>query len=588
MGNYHFGAIGNKERKESVNFIQSVSDFPLTVFLGRKSPSWGLNRWASCGLRFVPPDDESFSLRGDNKRLVYKGRRRSHRFTILGNNAFEYDVILEREPASNIISLTMEGAENFDFFRQPDFLKEPLLAGSYAVYKKETLLGEGTGKLCHIHRPEIIDARGRRCWGELAVVDNELRITVPERFLSEAVYPVIVDPTIGTTTVGSQTHYDNVDNESYDQLFIEAALAVNRFLLPETLSGTATAYVYVYESDYEGRCKPVLYSDQSGIPLARRSTAEGSFDIAVGGGKSAGWRSTTFKTNTGIANNTYVWFGLFCDWFAPRFDFGAKCYKDFWDHLGNDIPATFPLYDAGNYYNFKLSMYFTYSSAQNYVRTLTQGVTLIDNRKLIGAYTRSAIENVKGTIALSRFAMFPRQCLMTVYNSMTIKGLPTLIRSCLEQVRASMGIFENRGLARLVPETVQADSTAYRSQGFYRKAQEGVRGNDTLYFPVAFLRSLPETAGISEITGHWGAYIRGLRFEAGSLAETSHGGAYYRTQTETVQAHGAVFRGLLIFVRLLTTSLVRDFLLRRFLKSNEKLVLKSGICREITLDSTIH
>jgi hypothetical protein len=87
---------------------------------------------------------------------VYKGWRRSHRFTILGNDAFEYDVILEREPESNVVSLTMEGAENFDFFRQPDFLKEPLLAGSYAVYKKETLIGEGTGKLCHIHRPEII------------------------------------------------------------------------------------------------------------------------------------------------------------------------------------------------------------------------------------------------------------------------------------------------------------------------------------------------------------------------------------------------------------------------------------------------
>jgi hypothetical protein len=98
----------------------------------------------------------------------------------------------------------MEGAEHYDFFRQPDFVKEPFLKGSYAVYKKETLLGEGTGKLCHIHRPEIIDARGRRCWGDLSIMGNELRITVPERWLSEAKYPVVVDPTIGTSTVGSQ------------------------------------------------------------------------------------------------------------------------------------------------------------------------------------------------------------------------------------------------------------------------------------------------------------------------------------------------------------------------------------------------
>jgi hypothetical protein len=80
----------------------------------------------------------------------------------------------------NHYTLHMDGADNFDFFRQPDFVQEPFLKGSYAVYKKETLIGEGTGKLCHIHRPEIIDACGRRCWGELAVVGNELRITIPE------------------------------------------------------------------------------------------------------------------------------------------------------------------------------------------------------------------------------------------------------------------------------------------------------------------------------------------------------------------------------------------------------------------------
>jgi hypothetical protein len=67
-----------------------------------------------------------------------------------------------------------------------------------------------------------------------------------------------------------------------------------------------------------------------------------------------------------------------------------------------------------------------------------------------------------------------------------------------------------------------------------------------------------------------------------------HGGEYYRKQADTVQAAGIPFRSLLIFVRLLTTSFVRDFLLRRFLKSNEELVLKSPVCRELILDSTIH
>jgi hypothetical protein len=83
MGNYNTRAI---------KFLQSTADFPLTVALGQKVPSWGLSRWrGKSDLRFIPPDNESFSLRGDKQRLIYKGRKRSHRFTILGDNSFEYD-----------------------------------------------------------------------------------------------------------------------------------------------------------------------------------------------------------------------------------------------------------------------------------------------------------------------------------------------------------------------------------------------------------------------------------------------------------------------------------------------------------------
>jgi hypothetical protein len=82
----------------AVRFLQSPSDFPCVVSLGDTVPVWGLSRWASSGLRFLPPDDEGFTLRGDRRQLVYRGRKRSHRFTILGDTAFEYDCILNREP----------------------------------------------------------------------------------------------------------------------------------------------------------------------------------------------------------------------------------------------------------------------------------------------------------------------------------------------------------------------------------------------------------------------------------------------------------------------------------------------------------
>jgi hypothetical protein len=402
-----------------VRFFQSQNDFPVQVTLGEKVPAWGLSRWGSSGLRFVPPDDEGFTLRGDRWRLVYKGWRRSHRFTILGDTAFEYDCILNREPESNVITLIMEGAGNFDFFRQPDFIKDPFLKGSYAVYKKETLLGEGTGKLCHIHSPLIIDSRGRQCWGDLSVTGNMLCITIPEAWLSEAKYPVIIDPTIGTTTVGSQTHWNNVDNESYDQLFLEASLGVNRFLVTESFTGTGTAFVYAYETDYDGRCKPVLYSDNNNTPLTRKSQSEGFFDSAVTSGKPASWRSTTFQSRETISTGSYIWFGLFCDWFAPRFDYGAKCYWDYWDTKGDDIPDTYPLWRADSYYDFKLSMYFTYASAHNYTRTLTQGVTLTDSRKQAADYKRATAMNANGITLLGHSSHYFREHLSALNISDT-------------------------------------------------------------------------------------------------------------------------------------------------------------------------
>jgi hypothetical protein len=325
--------------------------------------------------------------------------------------------------------------------------------------------------------------------------------------------------------VGSQTYWNNIDNDSYDQLFIELAIAVNRFLLPETLNGTATAYVYAYDNDYWGHCKPVIYSDNNNVPLARRSANEGDFDIAVSGSKPAGWRSASFQTNTSIASGNYIWFGLYCDWFAPRFDYGSKCFWDYWGN--NDIPNTYPLYNANDYYDFKLSMYFTYSSAQNYVRTLTQGVRLSDNRRIIGDYKRN------------------------------------------------------------LTQTAGVNSLLTRYKTFFLKIQEIVKGLDSDNSSVLFVRFQREIVNNTEIPRHKAAYSRGFSDITKIEAEARGGWVLSAVISDIVHATGAAFRGLLLFVRIVTTAFVRDYILGRFLKAREELILKSVICCEINLDSRI-
>jgi hypothetical protein len=44
---------------------------------------------------------------------------------------------------------------------------------------------------------------------------------------------------------------------------------------------------------------------------------------------------------------------------------------------------------------------------------------------------------------------------------------------------------------------------------------------------------------------------------------------------------------VLIFIRLLTAGLIRDYLIPRFLRSREELVLKSPVTRELEIESRL-
>jgi hypothetical protein len=526
-----------------IQFKQSLYDFPCPVALGNNTPSFSLHRYKK-GLRFIPPDDDGFVLRGDRRRLLYKGRRRSHRITILGDSAFEYDCILHKEPDTNVITLRMEGAEHYDFFRQPDFVKDPFLKGSYAVYKKTTLMGEGTGKLCHIHRPLIIDALGRRCWGELAVVGNVLCITIPEQWLAMAKYPVVVDPTVGTSTVGSQYEYFDTDDNCWLPYIFADAVGTNRYIVPETMSGTATVYCYFQKYKFRGNNSyysynahvyPIIYSDVNNTPYARLTQNEVEFNFPYSSSETQCWRTSSFTTNQIIKGGSYIWFGVFCGDYHPRFDYyNEKCfiyYHDIYEY--ENKPDIFPLECEGIDTDYrsnkiKMSMYFTYIGAQNFIRTLTQGVRLTDSPKLKAAYQR----NIQHTA-----------------------GVHSLLN----------------GFAAL-----------------YRSIQETIQGIDNQISSVVFVRSLSETLNVYGIVNHIGEFYRGLFDDIQVDGEVKSGRFFAAKIIDTVHTVGVVFRGLTLLVRIITKVVVRDYLLSRFLKAREELILKSCITRVLTIDSRIN
>ena len=573
----------------SSTFRQSLNDFPCSIELGKKIPSFGINRWGVNALQFVPFDDEGFTLKGDKKRLLYKGRRRSHRFTILNDEAFEYDCILLKEPESNVITLRMEGAEQYDFFRQPDFVPDDFLKGSYAVYKKETLIGQGTGKLCHIHRPLIIDSRGRKIWGELAVIGDYLHITIPEWWLASAKYPVTVDPTIGTTTQGLQTTAAFQYASGMTENGLMGAIVVNSFYINEAFNGTATAYVYLQSRSNTGQCKPILYSDAANMyPSQRRSTNEGDFDIVVNlTDKPAGWRSTTFNTSTNI-NTGYIWFGLSAARLYFVFDYGNKAF--WWAYNNNtvNIPNSFPLFPDQRNFNYKISMYFTYSNPQDYVRTLTQGVTLNETTKSIAEYKRIAIQNVKINDNTKSAFFFLRQCVSKVYNNMTISRKPEFFRSVFENINTGSELKNRREIKRNIVETKNITETIARYRGFTSIIIDNLFSTDDMKSNVLIIRIIKNTQIVSDVFTKINEYFCKLYEEAGIIEQIEKNGKFNRKQTDSITADGSVLRKLSIFIKLVSTCFVRDFLLKRFLIAREEIVLKSKVTLELTLESKIN
>jgi hypothetical protein len=98
------------------------------------------------------------------------------------------------------------------------------------------------------------------------------------------------------------------------------------------------------------------------------------------------------------------------------------------------------------------------------------------------------------------------------------------------------------------------------------------------------MRTIQDTESIKDEAGHATEYLRGLFVEAGAVAETKHTGEYQRGIADV---EGVSLRHLFVFIRLVTLSLVRDYLIPRFLRAQEELVLKSPVTKGIELDSRI-
>lgn len=219
---------------------------------------------------------------------------------------FEFEWLLPAKPTSNIITSTIQ-TKGLDFFYQPPLTKQEIeegnirderIIGSYAVYHK-TKAGNYTdkeyraGKAFHIYRPQAIDGNGKKVWCDLNIDVKKgiLTVTIPQKFLDEALYPILVDPTFGYTTAGAS--------------YIQAGLSAGRGSVYAGSAGTL--------SSITAYCKPQTTYD-FGVCAYNASTLakiESKSGFAGTGDNVYGWHEFSgFSSSISAINYLLVYSGI--------------------------------------------------------------------------------------------------------------------------------------------------------------------------------------------------------------------------------------------------------------------------------------
>ena len=383
----------------------------------------------------------------DDNMIVWAGEKIESKFYDIKNEkypdgAYEFEIWLKEKPKSNILIFTIQ-TKGLNFFYQPPLTEDQVkrglnrpdnVIGSYAVYhssKRDNLINSNgklieeyrTGKAFHIYRPEIIDSIGNKIWGELNVdVDNEfLTITIDERFLTDAIYPILVDPTFGNGGTPASSADYNYNDPTY---WLRASPASNGTISSISVYGK-------YHTSSGAQVCPAIYSDNTdNTPLTKLASIDSG---GTAFGASAGYVTTNISLS--VLAGTYYWLceksGINDKYYDFYFDTGtgATFYwgtggqqatwpttSDFTTPSEDDLPGIYATYTAsGNAFtgsgplrvspnfNRKLTARRTYTAT--YMEWIKQSIK--DWRMLCG-YLRNflitkEIKNVQNVFSVEKY-----------------------------------------------------------------------------------------------------------------------------------------------------------------------------------------
>jgi hypothetical protein len=228
--------------------------------------------------------------------------------------------------------------------------------------------------------------------------------------------------------------YYNVADREWAEHFFEEQVDVNRFILPNECKGMLAAYFYE-NTDYAisgQNIYPVIYSNASAKPSLKKSR-EGSPIPMYTGPK--GWRSGQFFVDTPLAAGGTIWFGGYCPtgW-KPRFDYTSGNIM-YWAPIDEETPFnTFRNESYCQPHEIILSMYFTYSAARNYTRTIQNWALPLEGRTVKKDLRRSVKDTEETTDILGGITMFLRNMFDAVPAVADARPAKIMVRSYSDTV----------------------------------------------------------------------------------------------------------------------------------------------------------
>lgn len=319
--------------------------------------------------------DKPFTVPADRPLLSKKMEYKSGNVTAFiepkegTENEFDIDFTLDSKPDTNVFTYKIEGAGEFDFFYQPALTQQEIdegaerpenVEGSYAVYHKtkaDHRIGQtnyATGKAFHIFRPKAIDANGAEVWAELSYADGVLGVTVPQKFLDDAAYPVKVDPTFGYTTQGGSTRTRTANG-----------MNGTRFTSSADITEADSISLYAAFESSAGNVKMTI-TDVSRV-LITNGVAPA---VAVNGTVNVkSWRTSTYSSKPSITASTDYWLGYVPDvQIGVAYDAGTSNYQ-YNDNSNSYATPTNP--SDGSLFADKYSIYVTYTCTGTCTETFT-------------------------------------------------------------------------------------------------------------------------------------------------------------------------------------------------------------------------